>query len=211
MSENDWVSPRKPPSKLLPYLAVVLVWGACVLLGLLQAWTYEMTPGGSGQTPGQFPAKTELKLPGDKSSLLVFMHPKCPCSQATLEKLQELKEKVQDKLDVQVVMYYPKEKGPAFIEDSLAKGTRKLGYAVIPDEEGTEAKRFGAQTSGHAFMFSSDKKLLFSGGLTSARGHAGPSAASENILAILSASDPSLRSAETFGCCIDTCGGKKKP
>jgi hypothetical protein len=44
---------------------------------------------------------------------------------------------------------------------------------VTPDEDGNEARRFGAETSGHTVLYSGDGSLLFSGGITASRGHSG--------------------------------------
>jgi hypothetical protein len=49
------------------------------------------------------------------------------------------------------------------------------GVPSVDDEGGVEAKRFGVATSGHVLLFDRAGRLLFSGGITPARGHEGDS------------------------------------
>ena len=50
-----------------------------------------------------------------------------------------------------------------------------MGYDVLEDLEACLATEFGALTSGHALLYSTDGSLRFSGGLTDSRGHEGDS------------------------------------
>jgi hypothetical protein len=56
---------------------------------------------------------------------------------------------------------------------------------VVRDDSGREAARFGAATSGQTFLFGADGALLFSGGITVARGHAGDNAGRSQIVSLL--------------------------
>jgi hypothetical protein len=59
--------------------------------------------------------------------------------------------------------------------------------------------RFGALTSGHTVVYDPSGRLLFSGGITSARGHAGENMGSELILAQL-ARKTNPQTHAVFGC-----------
>ncbi|HKS16351.1 MAG TPA: hypothetical protein VJU16_03510, partial [Planctomycetota bacterium] len=65
-----------------------------------------------------------------------------------------------------------------------------------------EARRFGIETSGHVLLFSPGGARLFSGGITSARGHSGDNAGLD--LALERLRNPSLPTASTsvFGCLL---------
>jgi hypothetical protein len=68
------------------------------------------------------------------------------------------------------------------------------------DEDGVLAKQFGASTSGHVLLYHADGRLLFSGGITNARGHAGSSAGLEAILSLLNRGTAEQADAPVFGC-----------
>jgi hypothetical protein len=57
------------------------------------------------------------------------------------------------------------------------------GVKVLFDPDRMEARRFGAETSGHNLSFGADGGLLFSGGITASRGHAGESVRERAIVA----------------------------
>ena len=73
------------------------------------------------------------------------------------------------------------------------------GAEVRLDRDGVESRRFGAETSGAVRVYSPDGRLVFSGGLTSARGHEGDSEGTIAIAALL-AGTSSAASSPTFGC-----------
>jgi hypothetical protein len=56
------------------------------------------------------------------------------------------------------------------------------GVCVVTDPCGAEARRFGAATSGQAMLYDPAGKLLFCGGITGARGHAGGNAGFDAVL-----------------------------
>ena len=61
------------------------------------------------------------------------------------------------------------EAGPR-IDGSLAG---LPGLTIWDDEGGALARRFGVRTSGHVLLYDSKGRLLYSGGITPARGHRG--------------------------------------
>ena len=80
------------------------------------------------------------------------------------------------------------------------------GVDVISDERGEEAQRFGALTSGQVLLFSTDGRLLFTGGITESRGHSGDNAGRSAIEALVLSPDAasSLKPAGTpvYGCSL---------
>ena len=73
---------------------------------------------------------------------------------------------------------------------------------MISDLDGQEASRFGAQTSGHTLLFGIDGHLLFSGGITSSRGHAGTNVGESSIIALLKNEVPIRTETLVFGCSL---------
>ena len=78
------------------------------------------------------------------------------------------------------------------------------GVSVLADDEGAEARRFGAATSGQALLYSADGQLLFAGGITESRGHSGDNAGRSAIESLVLGSQtiPTTRPALTpvYGC-----------
>jgi hypothetical protein len=70
------------------------------------------------------------------------------------------------------------------------------------DEGGAEARRFGAATSGQALLYDAAGRLVFSGGITPARGHSGDSAGRDAIIRWVERGTAPQKSAFVFGCSL---------
>jgi hypothetical protein len=74
------------------------------------------------------------------------------------------------------------------------------------DPDGAEAKRFGAETSGFVVLYNPAGRLLFRGGITIARGHAGNNPGANAIVALVNGEPPATRQTPVFGCgLLDQC------
>lgn len=76
------------------------------------------------------------------------------------------------------------------------------GVSVMEDDGGVEARRFHTLTSGATVLYDRNGKLLFSGGITSARGHAGDNAGRSAIVSLLETGEASQRHTQVFGCAL---------
>jgi hypothetical protein len=76
------------------------------------------------------------------------------------------------------------------------------GVTVLSDVDGTEARKFGAETSGHTFLFDHLGRLLFSGGITQSRGHAGDNAGESAIVSLANTRTSSQTKTFVFGCSL---------
>ena len=74
------------------------------------------------------------------------------------------------------------------------------GVSVFSDDNGVEAQRFGAETSGQAILYSTDGRLLFQGGITAGRGHEGDNAGEDSIVALVHGRERAYRQTTVFGC-----------
>jgi hypothetical protein len=68
------------------------------------------------------------------------------------------------------------------------------------DEAGVEARRFGAFTSGQAFLFSCRGEMLFRGGITESRGHVGDNRGREAMVSLLRDGSVPRATTPVFGC-----------
>lgn len=157
------------------------------------------TPGEAHAAPATWPSEAILTLETSAPTLLVFAHPKCPCTRATLRQLASLAPDLRP--PVTLVL-----SGPALRADDdqpLATMARELLEAiVVVDASGAEAARFGAHTSGHVVAYSPSGQLLFSGGVTPGRGHEGPTDALTALNRALGDAAPAPDASLVFGCPI---------
>lgn len=173
------------------------------------AWHHHgMTrPGPVGPSPAHWPEASELPRPVARPRLLLFAHPRCPCTAASLEQIRGIAPSFEGVLVLG---------GPALresdAESPLARRARGLGLELRLDPTGAEALRFGALTSGHAVLYAPDGRLLFSGGVTPSRGAVGPSLGLRRLRTALGPAEtpPSVATADVFGCVISG-GGPAAP
>jgi len=152
------------------------VWLVGAVKGMTMLWDYENTPGTAGSAPQQWPHKSAFLRPVDRSTLVMTVHPKCPCTRASLNELALLMTRLHGRIAVYVLFYKPREFAENWEKTDLWQSAAIIpGVALLTDNEGMEARRFGAVTSGQTMLYSASGKLLFSGGLTPARGHIGDS------------------------------------
>jgi hypothetical protein len=74
------------------------------------------------------------------------------------------------------------------------------GITTWNDEGGALSRRFGVLTSGHVLLYDRGGRLLFSGGITGARGHRGDNEGRRAVLARLLGEPVERSSAPAFGC-----------
>jgi hypothetical protein len=198
-------------SKLRPLLSRTLfALGAAAWIGLLAyAWVrnvdWSTRPGESRPAPRAWPVSSALARSRSSDTLVVFVHPHCPCTSATLSELERIAALCGSRLEVQICFSLPEGAEEGWEQGPLWNRARALpGARVHQDVDAIEAARFGAATSGVAFLFDRDGALLFEGGITSSRGHEGDSEGKSAVLDWVLRESSSSRSAPVFGCPIET-------
>jgi hypothetical protein len=76
------------------------------------------------------------------------------------------------------------------------------GVTVMADPGGVEIALFGIETSGHTLLYGRDGALVFSGGITSMRGHEGDNAGRSAIVALVEGRTAALDRTRIFGCAL---------
>jgi hypothetical protein len=188
---------------------VPLLWLAGVVSGLAVLEVYKARPGISGRTPTvlpQFDAGAEWSDRG-RPVLLMFVHPHCPCTQASLGELAEILAREPGKSHAVIVFVNPPGAEADWSQTALRKKAATIPNLRLVDDDGTLARQFGAETSGHVVLYDTDGKLVFSGGITRSRGHEGESPGRRAICARLegTASDAPAET-PVFGCPLFTSG-----
>lgn len=195
-------------SRRVMVVVVVAVWGVAAGAGLVGLAAYQSRAGVAGAIVDGWPAGSGLKRGEGRATVVVVLHPKCPCSRATVAELERvLAQAGGARPKVVVLAVLPDGTGEAFAQTGLIERVRAIpGVEVRLDARGLEAKRFGATTSGHVACFGSDGRLLFSGGITPGRGHEGESAGAEAVMACLRGEPGGgVKSTPVFGCELESC------
>jgi hypothetical protein len=118
-----------------------------------------------------------------------------------MEELAKIMAHIHGKVSAYVVFLKPKGLPSTWEDTELRRSAAKIpGVTVLSDDDGTEARRFGAETSGHAFLYGRDGRLLFSGGITQSRGHSGDNAGESAIISLVNNHRADHTNAFVFGC-----------
>lgn len=177
-------------------------WIVAVAFGLRILFQYENTPGRIGALPRMWP-ESRIVPATDRPTMVMLAHPRCPCTAASVGELAQIMARLQGKVATYVLLVTPKNAGRAWDDTSLRRSAESIpGVTVVFDIDGTEAGRFGAETSGHTLLFASDGKLLFSGGITGSRGHAGDNAGESAIISLVNNQEPPRTRTLVFGCAL---------
>lgn len=161
-------------------LTVWLIGAAGLTTSLLQ---YQAQPSSRGNPPSRWPEKYSEQLEQGRDTLLVFVHPGCPCTTATLKVLErELSAMTTNKVQLRIVFFRPDHLEDIWAHTKLWKLASRLPGAELQiDAGGQFSTAFGIETSGHVLLYSQTGDLKFSGGITYGRGHEGSNDSSRQL------------------------------
>lgn len=193
------------PSKSMMQFIALFLWGVGVTCGLVYAWRYEVSPAESNSACSHWPGGNSFALASDRPTLVMFVHPRCPCSRASLEELAVLMTRCRDRLDAQVLFFKPPTVASDWAQTDLWDSAARIpGVTVQVDAEGEEQQRFGACVSGEVFVFQPSGELLFHGGITASRGHGGDNAGRSALESFLIRDEVVDRTTPVFGCTLES-------
>jgi hypothetical protein len=187
-------------SKLVVLLAC-FIWVSTVGYGLSLVWGFENAPGKSGTPPGRWPDNSEIPHDTRLPTLVLFIHPHCPCSRATIGELAILMTGSQGLVNARAVFVKPADFHEAWEKTDLwTSATQIPGVTVTTDNMGVEAQRFGSATSGQVSLYSTAGQLLFHGGITGSRGHSGDNDGRSAVMSLLTTGKAAKTHTPVFGC-----------
>lgn len=181
-----------------------VLWLVAVVSGMAVVLAYASASGAPATAPPRFPAETAVPRPAARALLVLFLHPRCPCSRATVSELAVLMARERASLDAVVLVLRPAGVDPGWERTDLWTAAERIpGVRVLVDEEGREARRFGARTSGQVLVYDANGTLVFSGGITAARGHEGDNAGRDDIQSLVETGRASGSHTQVYGCRLD--------
>lgn len=188
-------------SRKIAVLCAFVAWTTVTGVAVAALTDYASRPGIAARAPTSWPKTTRLARTPGRSTLVMIAHTKCSCTRASLHELADVMATTGDRLDAIVVFVGPHEgSGLGGIIDLRASASAIPNVRVIEDE--SEARVFGAATSGQTLLYDEDGALVFRGGLTVARGHEGESAGGDVIKRFASNDHVTTHASEVFGCSL---------
>jgi hypothetical protein len=193
----------RPPYHTWRALAVAagLAWLSAAAFGFWTLHAYEATPGPIMRSPDGWPPGSTLSRSRGRADVLMAVHPRCPCTRASLAILAEIVREAPGAATVRLLAYRPKGSTPDWGSEGIRWALDTVpGAVVVDDPGGVEALKFGLGTSGAVVAFDAPGRERFSGGLTAGRGVAERSAGGASLGEVLANRGPTRADCQTYGC-----------
>jgi hypothetical protein len=178
-------------------------WLAIVVGGTIEMTRYANSPSDGGQPPIAWPAGSQIPFDAARPTLVMFVHPHCPCTRASLGELAVFLARFPGRVNAQVVFLKPEGTDIDWEKTDLWRTAASIpGVAVLSDLAGTEARRFHSQTSGQTLLYGRDGVLQFQGGITLSRGHSGDNPGRSALQELLLEGHSTQVKTPVFGCSL---------
>ena len=180
-------------------------WVVLVVAGMKLVLDHGSRSGAAAVAPAVWPASSRLARDSHRGTLLLFAHPRCPCTRASLGELERIVARAHGRLAVTVVFAVPRGSDPIWARSDRWHEARTIpGVRLFVDSTGTEEGRFGVATSGQALFYDAGGRLRFAGGITVSRGHAGDNAGADAVVALAEHDSASWQATPVYGCALDS-------
>lgn len=184
---------------------VFVIWIASCGLGFAWLASYAFSPGDLGDSEIEAAILgVETATHAEGARLMMFIHPRCSCSEASLDEMREVITRAGDEVEsLEFFVAVPDSSSARqwevgrLIDRLEAWGSQ---VTVHRDPEGRAAAQYGARTSGHVIAWASGgQQPIFAGGITGSRGHRGDNPGRLQLLEALH-SHVSSPAVPVFGC-----------
>lgn len=180
-----------------------ILWLLLLSAGFAAVNRYAFTPGVPAAAPALWPSDSALAQRSGRPTLVMLAQPRCSCTHASLRELERLMADVTGRVDAFVLFVAPEGEAGPTADDNLWRLASKIpGVQVRADPGGREARRFDAHTAGQVVFYDAAGRLVFSGGITSGRGHEGDNAGRSSIVALARETGAADSRSHVFGCTL---------
>lgn len=191
----------KPKNRRFILVSAWVSWALVTALGVGVLWSYKNTPGPGATAPAGWPLDSRIRPDAERATLVMLAHPQCPCTRASIGELDRLMAQAHGRLTAYVLFLKPAGSPDDWEKSDLWQSAVRIpGVNVVLDDNGVEARRFRAMTSGQTVVYDKAGQLLFSGGITRSRGHSGDNEGSSAIVSLLNAGQADRSETAVFGC-----------
>jgi hypothetical protein len=192
---------------------MLLAWGVAIVVGMCWMVRYQMTPAALGsETPSHWPQGLSFSHSTDRFTLVMTLHPECPCSRASLAELTQIMSRSEGHVDAHLLFVHPANAPANWLDSALWHQARAIpGVTVMLDENGHDTAILGATTSGQVMVYDPSGAIRFSGGITDGRGHEGDNPGMLAILSLIRGGSSTLSSTPVYGCSLGVSKNKSIP
>ncbi len=198
-------NPGNKPNQWISSLVAKItfaIWGILIVCGAQVLISYTNARRNQPAFEDIDPASLAHFVGSSEYSLILFLHPKCSCSRATIRELKSVLSRAPQAYQLTVVMYCPEEKPESWTEGVNERLARRLGPRKWVVDSGELFSRNHILDSGHVLCFDRNQELRFSGGVTVSRPHEGPNQARLALARILDGGPQAKVHFPVFGCSI---------
>ena len=186
-----------------PLIALgIAFWLGAALWGAKWLHAYSFAPGADGKPGATWPADAGMSLADGVHTLVVALHPDCPCSRATLAELDTILVETTPKLRAIAVFLDTDPTRSAGASDLFKTAHQIPGVTLVRDRDGSQLRRFDFLTSGETRLYGPDGALVFKGGITPSRGHSGANPGRTAVIDAVRRPDASAIATPVFGCAL---------
>lgn len=180
-------------------IAALVVWIASVGAGMAFLTAYVNRAGATGIPP------QVMSISGGPAShkyrLLMFVHPHCPCTTASLSELSRVMSRCSNQIKADVYFYCPDDKPDEWVTGNLWNSARAIpGVEAWIDRNALASTEFATAISGEVLLYDPVGHLCFHGGITAGRGHEGDNAGKTAVISMARKGRANVDHAPVFGC-----------
>ena len=185
---------------------VFTVWVATLIWGVFLSADFQLAPAPAEFTPdlgaaSVFPESVDLEHSHDRPILIMFLHPFCPCSHASLSEFVNVLAESKHPYQAHI-LFYVSSKFTQRVEDTRLwrQATGASQVTVHLDTDGEIARKFGALTSGSVVVYDTAGRLAFAGGVTRSRGDIGKNLGTDAVSIRLKGGNHVCALRPVYGC-----------
>ena len=115
---------------------ISLTWLIAVVASIAAGLLYDFRPSSTIPTLRQWPIDSRLSRVEDKPTLILFAHPRCPCTVATLEELAEILNGIDQSLTINIVFVVPTNAGAQWHRSKSVQLARQIPDACVTFDTG---------------------------------------------------------------------------
>jgi hypothetical protein len=188
---------------LLSRTCLYTLWLIAIGTGIVMVSSYENASGYAGNAPQHWLSGTSIPLDPTRDTLIMFAHPRCPCTRASLGELNRLLAQSNGRIAAHVLFFRPPNYPADWTLTELRRTAAAIpGVTVQDDVNDAVARKFGAETSGYVLLYNPRGQLLFRGGITGSRGHAGDNVGESAIISLALGKSASVTQTPVYGCSL---------
>ncbi len=179
------------------------IWLICIIISLYYISSYMFKVSENPQACPIYPNNQQIIFDKTKDNLILFIHPFCPCSHATVNELKRVLAKTNANIAINVVFIKPKGLKSIQQNDLYQEISQIKGVNIIFDRSNVLAGAFNINTSGSILLYDINGNLIFQGGITGGRAEEGDNLGKSRLIQALKNESGKWQS-PVFGCSLLT-------